>query len=739
MRLHSTTPCAVLALLLAVATCLPAQSRPTTRVNREQMWFAPTAEDWKKPCLVKWQRTWEDALAVSKETGRPILVCVNMDGEIASEHYAGVRYRQPAIAALYEPYVCVIGSVYRHSERDHDEQGRRIPCPRFGTVTCGEHIAIEPILHDKFMDGRRIAPRHIGVELDGSEMYDVFYAWDTDTIFDTLKSGISNRQAPAPVVRGDRSLVEKVASRDSADRAAVEASFAGGDAAGRRALLEAALASGDAPPVDLLRLAIFGADPELGSLARKALVQARSAEAVDVIGEALRVPLERAERDALVGALARIGETSPRARTLAVVHQGLAVRSEVVDEGGWAKAIEAGDSMARAFSARSLSPLAREAAEAGRRAAAAARVAGRARVLESEDAAALLDVAEACVTTALESGDGDEARALFEDARKAALKAESLGAYGWAPNAAIAAASYYLGRTDEAYARAETAMKDTPADPDGWNAMVVLGLFGEMRQKAIVNAIEERKDWPRQWLTDVHATYGVLARHPEGDDNHVAVHYDFLRWLGAAGQATRVLEDGLARFPESEYLHGRLRIAILREKGVAGLEPAYEERLRAKDAPPSLSWFAGLASVRAAEHHRRMRLREEALAAYGRAVGHFERTIAGRPDWREAADGAAALVFAARARMAFEAADDTKALEELLRSIERSAVSAATPDGLNITPADTARALSARLQASGRTDLLARLQAALATLDPELLKLPAYERETPASRPRRDQ
>src|SRR5438552_588167 len=57
-------------------------------ISREQMWPAPTAEDWKKPCLLKFQRTWEDAQAVSKETKKPILVCINMDGEIASEHYA---------------------------------------------------------------------------------------------------------------------------------------------------------------------------------------------------------------------------------------------------------------------------------------------------------------------------------------------------------------------------------------------------------------------------------------------------------------------------------------------------------------------------------------------------------------------------------------------------------------------------------------------------------------------------
>src|SRR5690606_32629785 len=121
-------PLAAVLAALAVAALLPAQR---DGVTREQMWYAPTAEDWKRPVLIEFQRSWEDALAVAAETGKPILICVNMDGEIASEHYAGVRYRSPEIAKLYEPYVCVIASTYRHNPRDHDEHGRRIPCPRF--------------------------------------------------------------------------------------------------------------------------------------------------------------------------------------------------------------------------------------------------------------------------------------------------------------------------------------------------------------------------------------------------------------------------------------------------------------------------------------------------------------------------------------------------------------------------------------------------------------------------------
>src|SRR5262245_45249653 len=199
-------------------------------MTTEKMWPAPTAADWKKPVLIECQRTWGDAVTVARETGKPILVCINMDGEPASEHYAGIHYRTPETAKLFEQYVCVIASVYRHTPRDHDEQGNRILCPRFGSVTCGEHIAIEPILYERFMDGRRIAPRDIMVELDGREVYDVFYAWDNKSVMDTLADGIATReQQPNTIVRGDRPIEERVASRDIKDRQAVEKAFQSGN------------------------------------------------------------------------------------------------------------------------------------------------------------------------------------------------------------------------------------------------------------------------------------------------------------------------------------------------------------------------------------------------------------------------------------------------------------------------------------------------------------------------------
>ncbi|MBI3845174.1 MAG: hypothetical protein HY292_11120 [Planctomycetes bacterium] len=706
-------------------------------VTREQMWPAPTAEDWKKPCLVKWERTWEDAQAVSRETKRPILVCINMDGEIASEHYAGVRYRQPEIAALYEPYVCVIASVYRHNPRDYDEQGRRIPCPRFWTVTCGEHIAIEPILFEKYMDGRRIAPRHIAIGLDGNEMYDVFFAWDTDSVFNSIRKGMSDHPSPPPLARGDRSIVERVASRDSDDRRAVESAYQSGDRAQRRSLLESAMAHSDAAPIDLLRLGMLSLDSELSQLARRALTQTKAPEAADLINDALRAPTSAAERDALVGTLSRIGETSPRARTLATVHQGLSSRSSAVDVDSWSKALEGGASYAPATPAVTDKPPSENGAPGGE--------------ARPRDGASLLALSEDYLSRAVGAVQPGEpipdrlvnskineklTRSLFQDARRTAIEAETLGAKGWRTDAVIAVAAYYLSDDDEAHKRAETAVSGMPAEAPGWNAMVVLALFAEQRWQAIAKAVQEKKPWPPQWLTDVNAAYSVLARHPYGTDDQAGMHYDIVKWLGAAGQAQRVLDEGLTRFPDSAILHEKLRHRILEEKGIDGLEPAYDAMLAAKGASPTVEWYAGYASIVAAEFHRRAKNETAALAAYERAIGHYDHYVQSNPDNRASADAFVALAMAGRARIALERKDYERAVSEIVASFERKPEAAATQDGLNISPVDTAKMLRARLTDAKRDDLGATLQKAMDKLDPELLKLPAYETEGPPRRPR---
>jgi hypothetical protein len=695
---------------------------PPPGLDKAKLWPAPSSEDWKRPCLVHWQRTWEDAVAVAKATGKPVMVCVNMDGEIASEHFAGKRYRDPETAQLYDPYVCVIASVYRHNPRDYDEQGRRIPCPRFGTVTCGEHIAIETVLYQKYFKGKRVAPRHIGVDLsadrsadpsggdaegtDGKEAFDVYYAWDTKTIFDNLKDTSEKHGPPlAEDVHADQPIVSRVASREARDRGAVENAYAKGDRELRKQLIAQALEHPDAAPVDLLRQAVFGLDVDLESAARRALAKSTAPEAIPVIVDALAVPMTEEERASLVAALDRLGEKTPRARALAIVQRGIATRSAAVDVEAWKQALE----KAPAAAARKLAEEELRAKQGD--------------LLARGDAKSLCDLADAFVAGALDPDQEPRfARLMAMDAESTARTAQERGADAARVHAVLAVVSSVNGSRDDALAHAAQALHGIPPDPGARAAALVLQLFSESRQREIGKALREKSRWPPEYLSDVDAAYAVLAFHPYGSDEHVVARCDLLRWFGATAAADAVLDAGLARFPDSAALHDRMRGRLLAETGADGLEGGYRRMLEAKDAAPSTIWFAAYATLVAAEFDCRAGEDDSALLRYERGIALYERAAAASPDDQATAEHYIALALAARANIADERSEDAKALDLMLESFRRSPDSAATKDGLGIAPIDTAHVLLAHLTQEKKEEMAARLRAAIDRLDPELLK-----------------
>src|SRR5690606_34936831 len=125
-------------------------------------------------CAIAWQRSLADAEALAKATGRPLLLALNMDGESASDRIWHEQYRDQRFVALTRRCVCICASVFRHNANDYDEQGRRIPCPRLHGLTCGEHMALEPQLFERyFLDGERVAPRHALVLPGGHVAFDL--------------------------------------------------------------------------------------------------------------------------------------------------------------------------------------------------------------------------------------------------------------------------------------------------------------------------------------------------------------------------------------------------------------------------------------------------------------------------------------------------------------------------------------------------------------------------------------
>jgi hypothetical protein len=166
---------------------------------------------------ILWQRSLDDALAIAKAENRPILIAVNMDGESACDRIVHEQYRDPKFVASTRPFVCLMASVFRHTPRDYDDQGRRIPCPRLGEITCGEHIALEPILYDKYLQGDRIAPRHALILPDGTKAFDMTLLFDLHDVDKKLAESAS--LAPPVIERTETSIdAARIESEKSSER-----------------------------------------------------------------------------------------------------------------------------------------------------------------------------------------------------------------------------------------------------------------------------------------------------------------------------------------------------------------------------------------------------------------------------------------------------------------------------------------------------------------------------------------
>jgi hypothetical protein len=689
-------------------------------MTEEQIWPAATAEGWKKPCLVAWQRTFDDALRVARAERRPLLVAVNMDGEIASEHFAGVRYREPETAAQMNRYVCVIASVYRHTPRDHDEEGRRIECPRFGTVTCGEHVEAERELYDRYFDGKRVSPRHIVLGLDGEETYDVYYSWDTQTVFTTFAKGVEGW--PEPLERVEPTLADRTRSADAEDREILEQAYHEGDRETKVAILRTLVEHRTVDQTEVLREAIFGFDLELAALARRALARCETEGALDLMAEALKAPLEPAEREVLLDAVERLGATSHRARTLAALHGGLSLGSQLV-------AAAPVDDAAAAY---------RQSARG------AVDVQARAERSEErpDDPDAHVALAEAFLARSHAEEDRRVARLLVDDAERAAARAAELGTPGpeLGPRLEAVRALLAFERGDRSAARAHAIAAvegELLVDPESAarlgeaSRVRLLRLFAEARERAIRAAFRAGEAWPPEWLSDVNAAYADVAGSPFVDDAVLVGQLDFLRWIGATPRADEVLDRALERFPESRLLHDRLRARLLWEGGPEELERAYAERLaRAAEAggpPTQLTWFAGYASLVAAEHHRRRNEPEAALACYDRGIERYRRNAEAFPAGHASCDHFVALAHAGRARVELELGNLAAATDALLAGMAQSPDSSSTLDGLGLSPIMTAKMLHARLLDAGDAERAAAVQAALDALDPKLLEPPPAE------------
>ncbi len=642
---------------------------------------------------VEWQRSLADALAVQKATGLPLLIAVNMDGEVFNERFANDVYRDPQFVALTRGYVCVVASLDRspdrHSERDYDAFGNRVECSRFPGCTCSEHINIEPALFERWLKPTRNAPRHVGVGADGKVLFDRFLDQSMQTAIDAIRRHRGQPQDGEPPA----SVEALLARHDAAARRALEPRDRCGDAAGRRSVLAAAAAAKN-QPFDLLRMALREDDDVLFTLAAKALANVATKDATIDVEDALARCSDPAVTKLLLERHAAIGAddqaTARISRHLAVA--GTELPAGVPWSGPWrATAFDAGD---RAAVEAEL-----DRCEARLRTSA-----------DDEETRLALAIAQQALGDILVRDGGRNAQFWFDDAvanarkiRGAPLQAEV--------QAIIAYGSHMLGDGTAAARAIGQAMGETARQPDPWLAARAL----EMKLLATCNPI--LADTQNAGTRDLSAAIGtvngalnLLTARGGGREGPQLAAIALLELAGCRAAARARLAAAATSFPASPAVHDHWRARLMMDLGAAAMHRTYARYADAAVDQPTAQWFAGLAALVAAEQHMRDQRPAEATAAYGDSLDRFGKSAEANADFADSAHHYMVLALAGRAELLAAAGKAEAAVDDLLRAAKVREASLDESDGLQRKPRAIAGGVAQALRKEGKPELADRLQ-----------------------------
>ncbi len=656
----------------------------------------PAAAPATPPPAIEWQRTLADALAIQKVTNQPLLLCVNMDGEVFCERFATETYREPAFVAATQGYVCLIASPDRHNAFDLDWQGNRIECPRFPGVTCGEHIAVEPLLFEKFFGGRRNAPRHLCVSPAGEKLCDHIMENSMQPAIASVKQ---HAGAAAPALPAATEALLRL--RRAAARRVVEERYRQADEAGRLALLQ--VAQGGQAPFDLLRMPLRGPAGPLFDAAVQALCATATPDAAFDLLDALPRADEPALQELLVAALERVGQEHPP--TAALHGRLLAARR------GIAEGTHNPDPAVLRESAAPATPLSREELEAAVEAAEK-----NAKAAPSPRAWLALAQATLALADFLAEANDKYAAMTFEDSARAAAKAEADADAGLAP-ALAAVQTCARWQQGDAAATAALALQmhaalaalGPAARIDG--ALLARALRAEAQANAalVTAAIEKEADADVTGPTMAAvAANAALCGSPLATEADRLRHAGMLEWAQARREALAVLNAAVQAHPASAAVHERFRNRVVADLGADALLPRYMAIVAACDDKATAQWFAGYAAIVAAEQHVRDRRPGEARAAYDACVTQFE-AAAGHEAYADSARHFAVLALAGRALLRHQERDAAGAVQDLRRARELRPASMGESDGLGRKPDALLRRVARELAEQGQAELAAQL------------------------------
>jgi len=672
-------------------------------------WRRPTAERRKLPPLMPWQRTLGDALALVKKTGKPLLICVNMDNETASESAAWYEYRDPEFVKLANGFIPVLASPDRHSHSDYDDRGRRIVDPKFGRLVDSEHIEIEPELYARYFNGRRVAPRHVGVDKDGKILFDIFMTGSFDPVHEALAKYGKFDAPPLPEPKTER---EWLASPDAANRAALEARFLKVSGPDRARLAGLALSNErETQHPELVRLALRDPSRIVRDAGTAAALAHFSRVPANLLPEVVRAcgtdtALGSELIDDLATASARAKDPTRKAMLdhLLAIRTGLETRSRLIDATTWKAALAlAPNSHERPFASNEGELLDRRLDELE-----------RAKRDKPGDPRIYTLIAEATMRMArLNQSQGQNPTYLLEDVRAASETAAKLGRSNGKAIAYLAWASHLLNDRDAALRYATKALPLLIDEAGTPLAAKVLEVFVHHRTRMLYAAMNAKTPWPSSWITDTRAAFDVLLAHPACSEKLAREGLSFLQALGARAALDDYLFRCLAKWPASGELHKWLRAQIANYHGPSHVTEVYARIECPPELQPTIDWFEGLATVTAAEQQVQLKEAEAALATYRKGIACFRDSIQGNGGFARTANHYVGLALAGIARIELARNRLDQATDAIRESIRVGPQALDADAGLGSTPRKIAGEVIAALRSAGRQDVADELSQAL--------------------------
>lgn len=660
-----------------------------------------TDEDRAKAPSIGWQRSIADAERASKDSGMPLLLCVCADGENASERFAHVIYKQEDFAALTEGWVPVLLSPNRHTPRDHDEEGRRIPCPRFGSVTCGEHMEMEPIAFDRYFGGERVTPRHVGIAAKNvGPLAEGETAGSREKLFDWFLL-----QNLSPV----RSSLDQYGVRgveytitDARQRVVEEARFIAAAPSARSRILRD-LASSSVEHPDLLRLALASSDPAERALGLEALGATAGPDSLKLLVREIDFGRDGGELQAV---LARMEDSSPAAAREVLLDRQLEISLRVrdfLDDRVELLVLEEspGQQLEQALAAFDTDASAADNELALGRANLAY---GREQLRAGQNPSFFFTDARDALRRARDAGADPGLVAVFE-VQAGWLSGDS-GLGDLAVTAMSAVDAGFHKSLNPAAARAPK-LSLTQEERDG--------LF-EAAGRVLVNDLYTATKLDHEKLQLARACIAWMESSEATSAEIFGLHADLLGFVGRPGRRGQVLEAGLRQFPLAASLHERFRNHIVEVDGTIALERAYARLAEETTDRAGICWYTGFATFLVAEERTRSKETSEALAAFDRCIAAFDESVRAQPSYEESTVGYLGLAHTSKARLLW-GEDLEQAVSSLEVAFRRAPQVGEWRDGFDLTPRETAAQLKAKLDAAQRDDLARRLEEALSFLD----------------------